>query len=123
MKNSTNYSHLLRQRVVLLGLTLGLITIFLGVMIELAVSSQKTKIPPAVQRLILPLNPQLDVKTVEKIESYPPVTLDVARSELSRTRTTTPVPIEEAIATESAVVESPAPTPTPEAELPFSEAP
>lgn len=74
-----SYSSLLRQRLVIAGLTLGLVAVAIGVIVDIVAVSQRTTIPPEVQRLILPLNPQLDVSTVERLEATQQVTLPQAR--------------------------------------------
>lgn len=80
MSSHYSYGSLLRQRVVVAGLTLGLVTIMTGLFIELTLTSKKTTIDSSVQRLIEPLNPLLDLKTVEKLEAYPLVTKEAIRS-------------------------------------------
>lgn len=83
MSKHYSYGSLLRQRVVVAGLTLGLVTIMTGLFIELTVTSKKSTIDSSVQKLIEPLNPLLDLKTVDTLESYPLVTKEAIRSAIA----------------------------------------
>lgn len=74
-----SYSSLLKQRIILAGLTLGLVAVAIGVMIDIFATSKKTTIPPKVRQLIQPLNPQLNLTVIEKLEKYELVTLSQAR--------------------------------------------
>lgn len=74
-----SYIALLRQRTIVAGLTLGLIAVMIGVGIDIYISNNRSTIPSTTRSLTDPLNPQLDVTTVETIESYETVTVDGAR--------------------------------------------
>lgn len=74
-----SYRSLLRQRAVLAGLTLGFVVLIFWVFLELAIASQKTTVPGSVRRLVEPLNPELDLTVVEKLEQYENVTVEQAR--------------------------------------------
>ncbi len=75
-----SYGSILRQRLVMAGLTLGLVTIMLGLFIELAVTSKKSTIDNSVRQLIEPLNPLLDLETVTRLEGYRAITPEVIRA-------------------------------------------
>jgi hypothetical protein len=75
-----SYQALLRQRVVVAGLTLGLLTVMVGVGIELYVSTQRTTLPATTKGLIEPLDPLLDLKTVDALEQKKFVPLDEAKN-------------------------------------------
>lgn len=94
-----HYAALLRDRTLVAALTLGLVVVMVGMGIELIVNSERSTIAAPTQKLIAPLDPQLDVKTVERLESYKSVGLDEAKRFL-RERLT--------------VAATPLPTPTPE---------
>jgi hypothetical protein len=130
MSRHYSYGALLRQRIVVAGLTLGLVTIMIGLFIELTVTSKKSTIDSSVQRLIEPLNPLLDLKTVQTLERYPIVTKEAIRSaitpkdvsgvgqivpnetgETSAASSTSPAPSQ-------APAPSPSPEPSPEPEIP-----
>lgn len=83
MSRHYNYGALLRQRIVVAGLTLGLVTIMVGIFIELTVTSKKSTIDSSVQRLIQPLNPLLDLQTVETLEGYPLITREAIRTAIT----------------------------------------
>lgn len=83
MSKHYSYGVLIRNRMVLAGLTLGLVTIMLGVFIELTLTSQRSTISPTVQKLIEPLNPLLDIETVERLEEYPLVTREAIREAIA----------------------------------------
>ena len=80
MSGHYSYNSLYLRRVMVAGLTLGLVTIMVGLFIELTLTSKKSTIDNSVQKLIEPLNPLLDLKTVEKLENYPLVTKEAIRS-------------------------------------------
>jgi len=75
-----SYSGLLRQRVVVAGLTLGLLTVMIGVMVDIYLANTQTKIPSSTRALTAPLDPQLDIETVQRIESYEAVSVAGARA-------------------------------------------
>lgn len=104
-----SYGTLLRQRLVIAALTLGLVAVFIGVIVDLIAVSQRTTIPPEVQRLIVPLNPQLDVSTVERLEATQLVTLPQAKEFVRQARLSATTSAPEA--SESA---TPSPTPVPD---------
>lgn len=127
----TNYRSLLRQREVVAGLTLALLAVMVGVGIELYVSTQRTTLPETTQRLIEPLDPLIDLKTIEALEDKQAVSLEQAKSRVETvinqgvppateestpsaqtTEETAPVPIEGPTA-ESQLPEA-TPTPAPE---------
>lgn len=101
-----SYGSLLRQRLVVAALTLGLVAVAIGVMVDIIAVSQRTTIPPEVQRLIVPLNPQLDITTVERLEATQQVTLPQAREFVREAQQASG---ESSTATSSA---SPSPTPS-----------
>ena len=74
-----SYTAILRQRLVVAGLTLGLITVMIGVGIDIYLKNTQSTIPGSTRALTQPLNPQLDVATVERLESYETVTTNGAR--------------------------------------------
>ncbi|MCD8484073.1 hypothetical protein LRY65_03380 [Candidatus Woesebacteria bacterium] len=75
-----SYAGILRQRLVVAGLTLGLIAVMIGVGIDIYLSNTRTTIPSTTRALTEPLNPQLDVETVLTLESYETVTTEGART-------------------------------------------
>lgn len=75
-----SYSNLLHQRIILAGLTLGLVAVVTGVMIDILATSQRTTIPSSTRKLIEPLNPQLNLTVVEQLEEYELVTLQQAKT-------------------------------------------
>lgn len=97
MTKHYSYAALLRQREVLAALTLGLVTVMAGVGIELTLTSQRTTIDPAVQRLIEPLDPLLDLKTVERLEGYQNLTLETARAAVREQSLRPAVTVEETL--------------------------
>jgi hypothetical protein len=128
MSSHYSYGYLLRQRVVVAGLTLGLVTIMTGLFIELTLTSKKTTIDNSVQRLIEPLNPLLDLKTVEKLEAYPLVTKEAIRSaivprDVNGVGEIVPNETSEAGATPAPVVAVPSPSPEPPPEPVVEELP
>lgn len=74
-----SYQGILRQRIVVAALTLGLLTVIIGVSIELYASTQRTTLPSAIQRLIVPLDPLIDLDTIEALEEKQFVSLEEAR--------------------------------------------
>lgn len=80
MTRHYSYTSILRQRTVVAALTLGLVTVMTGLFIELTLTAQRTTISASVKRLMEPLDPLLDMKTVERLESYQAVSLDTAKS-------------------------------------------
>ncbi len=76
------YGGILRQRVVVAALTLGLLTVAVGIGIELYLSTQRTTLPAGIKQLIEPLNPLIDLKTIETLEKKQYVTVDEARQHL-----------------------------------------
>lgn len=75
-----SYAAILRQRTIVAGLTLGLIAVMIGVGIDIYISNNTTTISGSTRALTEPLNPQLDVETVETLESYETVTVVGARA-------------------------------------------
>ncbi len=75
-----SYATILRQRLVVAGLTLGLIAVMIGVGIDIYISNNRTTIPSSTRALTEPLDPQLDVDTVLRLESYETVTVESARA-------------------------------------------
>lgn len=73
------YSGLLRRRILVATLTLGLVAVVLGVLIDLIVTGQRSTIAAPTQKLIAPLNPQLDLEVLEQLEAYELVTFEQAR--------------------------------------------
>lgn len=135
MSRHYNYGALLRQRIVVAGLTLGLVTIMIGIFIELTVTSNKSTIDNSVQKLIEPLNPLLDLKTVDTLESYPLITREAIRSAIAPKDvagvgaivpneegeagvTSSPAPGQVPAQTPVVVTPSPSPEPSQEFEIP-----
>lgn len=81
-----SYGGLQRNRLIVAGLTLGLVTVMFGVLLDIALSGQRTTIAAPTQRLIAPLNPQLDLTVLERIESYELVTFEQAREGVRQAR-------------------------------------
>lgn len=119
-----SYRTLYQQRVVVAGLTLGLLAVIVGVSFELYLSTQRTTIPSTVSRLTTPLDPLIDVSVVEKLETYRLVTQPEARGRVQQSLEETPVaPLTEPAEGEAltpAELETLATNPTPE---PVVEAP
>lgn len=106
-----SYQLLLRQRLVVAALTLGLLAIMIGVGIELYLSTQRTTLPPTTQKLLTPLDPLLDLKTIDALEQKRTVTIDQAKS-----RVQTEINLNVPPATEEELI--PTPTPAPPAGTP-----
>lgn len=98
-----SYQALLRQRIVVAGLTLGLLTVMIGVGIELYISTQRTTLPETTRSLIVPLDPLLDLKTVDTLEQKRLVPLDEAKSRV-QTEISAGTPAAEGEATPSAAI-------------------
>lgn len=81
-----SYSVLQSHRLLVVGLTIGLVTVIFGVMIDLVLSGQRTSISLPTQQLIAPLNPQLDLRVVEQVEEYEFVSFDQAREGVRQAR-------------------------------------
>lgn len=74
-----SYRALLRGRLLVAGLTLGLVVVMVGVIMDLLLTSRRTTIAKPTQKLIAPLNPQLDLSVIETLENYELVTFEDAR--------------------------------------------
>ncbi len=74
-----SYGSLLRQRMVVAALTLGLITAMIGVGIDIYLANTRTTIPNTTRALTEPLDPQLNIETVVTLESYETVTVESAK--------------------------------------------
>ena len=75
-----SYKGLLRQREVVAGLTLALLVVMVGVGLELYTSTQRTTLPATVRSLIEPLDPLIDLKTIEALELKRAVSLQEAKT-------------------------------------------
>lgn len=75
-----SYKGILRQREVVAGLTLALLVVMLGVGIELYVSTQRTTLPATTRQLIEPLDPLIDLDTIEALEGKRAVSLQEAKT-------------------------------------------
>ncbi len=81
-----SYSGLLRNRLILVGLTLGLVTVIFGVLLDIFLSSQRTTIARPTQQLIAPLDPRLNLEVIERLEQYELVTFEQAREGVRQSR-------------------------------------
>jgi hypothetical protein len=72
------YRHLQMSRVIVAGLTLGLITVMFGVILDIALTGQRNTIATPTLKLIEPLNPQLDLSVVDRLERYEFVSFEQA---------------------------------------------
>lgn len=129
------YKGILRQREVVAGLTLALLVVMLGVGIELYVSTRQTTLPATTRRLIEPLDPLIDLETIEALEDKRAVPLQEAKAQVERAVNLSIAPATEEegtpsgepvqgtpppVAEESEALLLPEPTPTP---VPTEEAP
>ncbi len=128
MKRHYSYASILRQRTVVAGLTLGLVTIMTGLSIELSVTANKSTISAAVQRLMEPLDPLLDLKTIERLESYQPVSLTTAKGFVQELRNRPDIEVENQVTPQAPiqigapVVASPSAQTLPDSQAPAAEA-
>lgn len=116
MARKTTYQGLLHQRTLVAGLTLGLVAVMIGVSVDLIFTGQRSTIPATTQRLIVPLDPQLDISVIEAVEGYQEVTVEEARQGVSQPVTPSPEPILESgfFDPSTAISTEPTPEPTPE---------
>ncbi len=91
-----NYQALLRQRSVVAALTIGLLAAMLGTGIELYVSTKETTVTPVIKTLTEPLDPLLDLNTIEQLEQKRLVTVDEAREGVLQNINANPPPGETA---------------------------
>jgi hypothetical protein len=80
------YRHLQINRVIVAGLTLGLITVMFGVILDIALTGQRNTIATPTLKLIEPLNPQLDLSVVDRLERYEFVSFEQAREGVRTSR-------------------------------------
>lgn len=95
MARKVTYRSLLRQRAAVAGLTLGFVAVVIGVSLDLFFTGRRSTIPATTQRLIVPLNPQLNIGVIEAVESYELVTVEDARQGVTNQSLPSPEPITE----------------------------
>lgn len=81
-----SYLQLQQSRLLIAGLTLGLLAVIFGVLLDLILTGQRTTIPLPTQKLIAPLNPQLDLVPLETVEGYEFVSFEQAREGVRQAR-------------------------------------
>lgn len=81
-----SYAILEHRRLLVVGLTIGLVTVLFGVMLDLILSGQRSTISLPTQKLIALLNPQLNLTVIEQVEGYELVTFEQAREAVRQAR-------------------------------------
>lgn len=65
-----SYESLRKQRLLLIGLILALVTVMIWVGVELTASQHTSQVDPELRELAKPMNPTLNTEVLDKIEAY-----------------------------------------------------